>query len=78
MRFSAILGGLIASAMFGSSMGTVNTHMQLAPSSVLRPLPRHTMSYGTAARPARIERHSGAGGPGMHRAWKRRRASGRA
>lgn len=30
-----------------------------------------------SSRPSRIQRHTGAGGAGMHRAWKRRRASGR-
>jgi hypothetical protein len=37
------------------------------------PMPRR----GSGGSP-RTQRHTGAGGAGMHRAWKKRRASGRA
>lgn len=41
--------------------------------------PGEPLNARTASRrPSRIQRHTGAGGRGMHRAWKHQRASGRA
>lgn len=79
MRFSALLGGILATAMASVSYGTMHRHMPASTVS-LRPLlgSYYEPSGQASRRPTRIERRTGAGSRNMHRAWKRRRASGRA
>lgn len=74
MRYAAILGGLLAAVMGGVG----HQSFALAPSALtLAPLDRGYVGAGGAGRCAKAQRHTGAGGRGMHRHWKSVRASGR-
>lgn len=80
MRFSAFLGSLLAGALASVSYDTTATLMPeptkaLALPDIFRPdLRGYYQSRGHGG--AKTLRHTGAGGAGMRRAWKRRRASG--
>lgn len=62
---------------FTTSAGVLAAMMLGAVSLVLPPLPSEPEGPTSSRRPSRIQRHTGAGGRGMHRAWKHQRASGR-
>lgn len=63
---------------FTASAGVVAMLLTQAMTLVLPPLPSEPEGPTTSRRPSRIQRHTGAGGRGMPRAWKHQRASGRA
>lgn len=63
---------------FTTSAGVLAALMAQALTLVLPPLPSEPEGPTSSRRPSRIQRHTGAGGRGMHRAWKHQRASGRA
>jgi hypothetical protein len=71
MRFSAVIGSFAATAIAATALTTK--------ASIILPDIFHTdRTYGGGYRSggAKTLRHTGAGGAGMRRAWKRRRASG--
>lgn len=82
MRYSALLGGILASALASMSYGTIAGQMHQP--STLMPYDffkvDRLLAGGPSAagyRGSSAQRHTGAGARGMHRAWQRRRASGR-
>lgn len=88
MRRGSIIGLMLAGvgAVMGGLMQPMGNPLSIF-DQVLEPAPetrrqRRGLSPSvwsrTVPRPSRIQRHTGAGGGNMHRAWKRRRASGRA
>lgn len=82
MRYSAFLGSVLAAVMSHTAFSQVATAIERdaiafpAIDDMLRSAPQRNRQ-SKPARPARTQRHTGAGGAGMHRAAKRRRASGR-
>lgn len=78
MRFSAVIGSLVATATAATAL---STRASINLPDIFRTDPLYNGGYyqnrGSRGS-AKTLRHTGAGAAGMHRAWKRRRASGRA
>lgn len=80
MRYSALLGNILASALAGLSYGTLAG--QMTQISTLAPYnffgtDRFVGAPVGGRSGVKAQRHTGASARGMHRAWKKRRASGR-
>lgn len=78
MRYSALIGSLLAAAFSGVGLGAASYGMSES-TLRLRAFGSDVLYNGRIERHGgtRTQRHTGAGGAGMHRAWKKRRASGR-
>lgn len=78
MRLGKMIA-VAAAAMMGSISPQAASYGLPRFMGQLPPLPGEPeMTTVRSTRATRVQRHTGAGAAGMHRAWKRRRASGRA
>lgn len=73
MRFSAVIGSFAATAIAATAL---STWASINLPDIFRTDPLYSGGYYRGGGRAKTLRHTGAGGAGMRRAWKRRRASG--
>jgi hypothetical protein len=78
LRYSALIGSILAAAFAGVGLGAASYGM--APSTLRLRDFSETSGRIKSEGPQHLktQRHTGAGGAGMHAAWKKRRAAGRA